>query len=52
MTVQDFYRETLEDVSEKFPLNDDMRQQVVNRILKVEGHQLTRSTVVSVEIRI
>ena len=39
MTVQDFLAEKLlEDVSEKFPsLNDDMRQQVVNRILKVEG---------------
>ena len=39
MTVQDFLAEKLlEDVSEKFPsLSDDMRQQVVNRILKVEG---------------
>ena len=39
MTVQDFLSENLlEDVNEKFPsLNDDMRQQVVDRILKVQG---------------
>ena len=39
MTVQDFLSEKLlEDVSEKFPsLNDDMIEQVVNRILKVDG---------------
>ena len=29
---------TLEDINEKFPsLNDDMKRQVVNRILKAEG---------------
>ena len=39
MTVQDFLSEKLtEDVSEKFSsLNDDMRQQVVDRVLKVQG---------------
>jgi hypothetical protein len=39
MTVQDFLAEKLlEDVNEKFPsLNDDMKQQIVNRITKVEG---------------
>ena len=38
MTVQDFLGEKLsEDVNEKFPsLNDDLKEQVVNRILKVE----------------
>jgi cytidyltransferase-like protein len=39
MTVQDFLAENLlEDVKEKFPsLSDDIREQIVNRILKVEG---------------
>ena len=39
MTVQDFLAEKLlEDVNEKFPsLNDDMKQQIVNRITKAEG---------------
>jgi hypothetical protein len=39
MTVQDFLHENLlEDVKEKFPsLSDDLKEQVVNRILKVEG---------------
>ena len=39
MTVQDFLAEKLlEDTNEKFPsLNDDMKQQIVNRITKVEG---------------
>ena len=39
MTVQDFLSENLlEDVKEKFPsLNDDIKQQVVDRILKVQG---------------
>ena len=39
MTVQDFLAEKLsEDVNEKFPsLNDDLKEQVINRILKVEG---------------
>ena len=39
MTVQDFLAEKLlEDINEKFPsLNDDMKRQVVNRILKAEG---------------
>ena len=39
MTVQDFLAEKLsEDVDEKFPsLNDDLKEQVVNRILKAEG---------------
>jgi cytidyltransferase-like protein len=39
MTVQDFLIEKLsEDVNEKFPsLNEDIKKQVVNRILKLEG---------------
>ena len=39
MTVQDFLAEKLlEDTNEKFPsLGDDMKQQIVNRITKVEG---------------
>jgi hypothetical protein len=39
MTVQDFLVEKLlEDINEKFPsLNNSMKKQVVNRILKVEG---------------
>ena len=39
MTVQDFLAEKLlEDINEKFPsLNDDIRKQIVNRILKAEG---------------
>ncbi len=39
MTVQDFLVEKLlEDINEKFPsLNDSMKKQVVNRVLKVEG---------------
>ena len=39
MTVQDFLAENLaEDINEKFPsLSDDLKEQVVNRILKVEG---------------
>ena len=39
MTVQDFLAEKLlEDVNEKFPsLDEDMQQQVVNRVLKTEG---------------
>lgn len=39
MTVQDFLAEKLsEDVDEKFPsLSDDLKEQIVNRILKVEG---------------
>tara|TARA_B100001094_G_scaffold330020_1_gene394190 strand:- start:436 stop:2583 length:2148 start_codon:yes stop_codon:yes gene_type:complete len=39
MTVQDFLIEKLsEDINEKFPsLNKDIKKQVVNRILKLEG---------------
>ena len=39
MTVQDFLAEKLlEDTNEKFPsLSDDIKQQIVNRITKVEG---------------
>ena len=39
MTVEEFLMNNLlEDVGEKFPsLNNDLQQQVVNRILKVEG---------------
>jgi cytidyltransferase-like protein len=39
MTVEEFLMDNLlEDVGEKFPsLNNDLQQQVVNRILKVEG---------------
>ena len=39
MTVEDFLTEKLlEDVNEKFPsLGDDLKEQIVNRILQVEG---------------